>query len=96
LTEETLADLGCVATGVAKSIEAALAIIEKPDAFDCTILDVRLGIEFSHEVASALIARELPFIVCSGYDIKLPGMNIPTLARTPISSDRNSSWIEMG
>src|SRR5208337_3150518 len=81
LTKETLAELGCAAAGVATSVDEALAVIETTDGFDCAILDVRLGTELSNKVAAALIARELPFIVCSGYEIRLPGANIPTVAK---------------
>ena len=41
--------------------------------------NVRLGAELSSDIATQLLKKEVPFIICSGYDIKLPGMNIPVL-----------------
>jgi CheY-like chemotaxis protein len=79
VAEEMLEELGCVAAGVARSVEAALAALESGEAIDCVMLDVRLGQELSSEIASRLIQKETPFIICSGYGIKLPGMNIPVL-----------------
>ncbi len=37
-------------------------------------------------IASLLMKRNIPFIICSGYDIKLPGMNIPVVDK-PYTSE---------
>ncbi len=79
LAEEMLAELGCTVAGKARSVEAAAAAIEHNGAFDCVMLDVRLGPEISGDIAGELIKKSLPFIICSGYDIRLPGMNIPVV-----------------
>jgi CheY-like chemotaxis protein len=73
--------LGCVVTAIATSVEEAFAAIKEPVAFDCVILDVRLGPEITSNIAGHLVRREIPFIVCSGYDIRLPWMNIPVLSK---------------
>ena len=79
VAQEMLAELGCVAAGVANSVEAALAVLESSQPLDCVILDVRLGRELSSDIASHLLKKGIPFIICSGYNIKLPGMDIPVV-----------------
>ncbi len=79
VAQEMLEELGFAAAGVASSVEAALAALESAQLFDCVMLDVRLGGELSSDIASHLIKKGTPFIICSGYDIKLPGMNIPVV-----------------
>ncbi len=79
VAQEMLAELGCVATGAERSVDGALAALENGGPFDCVMLDVRLGAELSSDIATKLMRKEVPFIICSGYDIKLPGMNIPVL-----------------
>jgi CheY-like chemotaxis protein len=76
-----LSRLGCVVTATATSVEEAFAAIKEPVVFDCVILDVRLGPEITCNIAGDLVRREVPLIVCSGYDIRLPGMNIPVLSK---------------
>jgi hypothetical protein len=48
--------------------------------------DVRLGHEIAGDVAGKLIARDIPFVVCSGYDLTLQGLNIPVV-RKPYTTD---------
>ncbi len=79
VAQEMLVELGCVVAGTETSVDGALATLESGEAFDCVMLDVRLGAELSSVIASDLLKKEVPFIICSGYDIKLPGMNIPVL-----------------
>jgi CheY-like chemotaxis protein len=81
LAEDTLAELGCVVTGTATSFAEALDAINQPDSFDCVVLDVRLGRDLSGDIAGQLAARNIPFIVCSGYSISLPGTNIPIVTK---------------
>jgi CheY-like chemotaxis protein len=78
VAQEMLAELGCVVTGAERSVDGALATLEN-GPFDCVMLDVRLGAELSSDIATKLLKKDVPFIICSGYDIKLPGMNIPVL-----------------
>ncbi len=79
VAQEMLAELGCIVAGAETSVDGALARIESSEPFDCVMLDVRLGAELSSDIATQLLKKEVPFIICSGYDIKLPGMNIPVL-----------------
>ena len=79
VAQEMLAELGCVVTGAERSVDGALATLENDGTFDCVMLDVRLGAELSSDIATKLLKKDVPFIICSGYDIKLPGMNIPVL-----------------
>ncbi len=79
VAQEMLAELGCIVAGTEASVDGALATLESSEPFDCVMLDVRLGTELSSDIAADLLKREVPFIICSGYDIKLPGMNIPVL-----------------
>ena len=79
MAQEMLGELGCCVAGVATSVEAALVALENSDELDCVMLDVRLGAELSSAIAAQLLKMELPFVVCSGYGIKLPGMNIPVV-----------------
>lgn len=76
---EMLAELGCVVAGIENSVDGTLATLENGASLDCVMLDVRLGAELSSEIATKLRKKDVPFIICSGYDIKLPGMNIPVL-----------------
>ena len=79
VAQEMLVELGCVVAGAETSVDGALATLENGGPFDCVMLDVRLGAELSSDIASKLLKTNIPFIICSGYDIKLPGMNIPVL-----------------
>jgi DNA-binding response OmpR family regulator len=67
--EEFLTDSGFEIGGVAARLETALTMIENV-TFDVAILDANLAGVDASPAASALRARELPFIVVSGY---LPG-----------------------
>jgi DNA-binding NtrC family response regulator len=84
--KEMLAELGCIAVGTAASVEEARTAIAEEEPLDCVLLDVRLGHELSSEIASELLKRGLPFVISSGYGIKLPGMNIPVLDK-PYSTE---------
>lgn len=79
VAQDMLAELGCAVAGVATSVEAALAALESAEPPDCVMLDVRLGQELASDIATHLIKSGTPFVICSGYDIKLPGMNIPVV-----------------
>jgi CheY-like chemotaxis protein len=79
VAQEMLVELGCAVAGVATSVETAMAALQSGERLDCVMLDVRLGHELSSDIATHLIKTDTPFIICSGYDIKLPGMNIPVV-----------------
>lgn len=61
-----LTDAGYEVVGLASSVEEALALISAPGC-DIAFLDINLGSESSAPVAAALKAREIPFVVSSGY-----------------------------
>lgn len=61
-----LGEAGYEVVGPASSVEEALALISAPGC-DIAFLDVNLGSESSAPVAAALSARDIPFVVSSGY-----------------------------
>jgi CheY-like chemotaxis protein len=79
MAEEMLSELGCHSIVKAVSVDEASCAIGAKGPFDCVILDVRLGRELSSGIATRLMKEKVPFIVCSGYDIQLPGMSIPVV-----------------
>jgi CheY-like chemotaxis protein len=64
--EEFLIDAGFEVAGVAGRLETALTMM-KSVVFDAAILDANLAGVSAGPAASALRARELPFVVVSGY-----------------------------
>jgi CheY-like chemotaxis protein len=68
MLERMLGKLGYRVAGKAGTVTAALAVIKMDTQdIDAVILDGNLGVEGSEEVAGALEAYELPFIVTTGY-----------------------------
>jgi CheY-like chemotaxis protein len=61
--------LGWVVVDVAMTSTSALALIEvdQPD-FDAVMLDLNLGGDLATDVAAALEARSIPFVITTGYD----------------------------
>lgn len=64
--ERMIADLGCRVVGPVSSLEDALALA-RSEAIEGGILDVNVGGERIDPVAEALIARDIPFILSTGY-----------------------------
>lgn len=65
-----LASLACREAGIRQThccgtIESALALIKSRPPQAC-LLDARLGMHLSTEVAAALHERDIPFAICSG------------------------------
>lgn len=58
---------GAAVLGPVSSIAAALELLTNgtPDA---AVLDMNLGGEMAHPVADALVARNVPFLLITGYD----------------------------
>jgi DNA-binding response OmpR family regulator len=65
---DIMADLGFGVIGPAGNIQQALALIDE-GRLDGAILDVNLSGQLVFPVASALAARNVPFILTSGYDV---------------------------
>jgi CheY-like chemotaxis protein len=91
---EMLRELGCVPAGTASTVELALAAISDGERIDCATLDVRLDAEISGHVAGVLMAKDIPFVVCSAYKIGLPDFrNIPVLVK-PFGKDQLKIGLE--
>jgi DNA-binding response OmpR family regulator len=67
--EDVLTSEGFEVVGVATRLDKALAMIAHI-IFDVAILDANLAGVSSDPVATALTARQLPFVVLSGYSLK--------------------------
>ena len=66
LVEDMLSDLGCEVLGPAGSVAAALVLIED-GALDAAVMDVNLSGEPIYPAADALRARDIPFVLATGY-----------------------------
>src|SRR5690349_14030925 len=64
-----LETLGWVVVDIAMTPTSALALIEVDQpSFDAVTLDLNLGGEIATDVAAALDARRIPFVITTGYD----------------------------
>jgi len=63
-----LEDLGCVVVGTVGRLREAEQIVGK-ESLDGVLLDLNLGGQYSYPVIDVLHAREIPFIIMSGYDV---------------------------
>lgn len=80
---------GWTMVGPAARVSQALALIES-ETVDAALLDVNLDGEMSWEVASALQARGIPFVLSTGYEIAqlLPdGLKNAKFVRKPYNVD---------
>jgi CheY-like chemotaxis protein len=69
MMESMLEELGYQIAGRARTIAAALAIVEADtQGIDAATLDVNVDGEHSNAVADALQAHGIPFIITTGYD----------------------------
>jgi len=68
LLKDMLVDLGLVVVGPAASVNQALAMIDA-ESIDMAVLDVNLKGQMSYPIADALVARGVPFVFSTGYDI---------------------------
>jgi len=67
LVESLLDSIGCIVAATAASIAQAIAAIETHE-FDVAMIDVNLGGEDGLVVADLLKAREIPYLITTGYD----------------------------
>lgn len=87
LMEDLCRDLqgaGAVVIGPAPSVRQALALIETEPALDAAILDFNLGGEMAFPVADALLQRECPFVITTGYSDSILGgrySNVPRVEK---------------
>jgi CheY-like chemotaxis protein len=68
LLKDMLVDLGLMVVGPAASVNQALAMIDA-ESIDMAVLDVNLKGQMSYPIADALVARGVPFVFSTGYDI---------------------------
>ena len=72
LIEEMLQGLGCQVVGPVSRLDAALRLAHE-EPLDAAILDVRIRGGQVYPVAEELLARNIPFVLASGYgDWALP------------------------
>lgn len=64
--EDMLHEFGCEIVGPVATVEAALATIRKND-LDGALLDMSLHGERITPAAEELLARGVPFVLCTGY-----------------------------
>jgi DNA-binding NtrC family response regulator len=64
--EEALRELGATEVQLCANVQSALESMRDAN-FDIALLDVNLGAETSEAVAMALLERETPFIVTTGF-----------------------------
>ncbi len=70
LVSEWLSESGCEVVGPARTLEAALELVEKEgDALDGALLDVALGRGESYPVADALALNGVPYAFVTGHGL---------------------------
>jgi len=65
--EDVLGRQGCVVLGPVGTVEQALLLLEREARPDGAVLDVDLQGRTVTPVAAALIARDVPFVLVTGY-----------------------------
>ncbi len=66
---DELADLGAIVLGPVGTLTEALSLIGEQAEVDGGIIDMNLGGEMAYEVADLLIARGVPLVLTTGYDL---------------------------
>lgn len=83
--EDILEDLGHRVVGVAATVPQATQMIETmAHRIDAVVLDANLAGQFASPIADALAARNIPYIVASGYgpdDLRASGFDAPILSK---------------
>jgi len=79
-----LCDAGAIVIGPVATLAEALALVESGQALDGAILDVNLGGEMVFPVADLLLARNVPFVLATGYE----GSTIPGLYAHVVRLDK--------
>jgi light-regulated signal transduction histidine kinase (bacteriophytochrome) len=69
MLELVFESFGWTMVGPASRIRQALALIES-ETFDLALLDINLDGEMSWDVAAAVKARGIPFVLCTGYEVR--------------------------
>lgn len=66
ITQELLNDLGCLVVGPATNMADARTLAEN-EQIDAALIDVRIRGEKSFAICDILAARDIPFVLTSGY-----------------------------
>lgn len=64
--QETLEEAGAVVIGPCSNERSALSAAEGP--VDCAVIDLNLGTGPTFKIAAALRAKDIPFVLVTGYD----------------------------
>ena len=67
LLQDNLSELGCDVIASVARLADALAAVRDATELDVAVLDVNLAGESSEPVAAELAARDIPFLVATGY-----------------------------
>ena len=89
-TAELLADLGCEVIGPAPNLAVARELIEGDGKIDAALMDVHIRGDVVFALCEALAAKDVPFILTSGYgDWQVPDkwQDCPRLTK-PYSSEQ--------
>jgi len=95
MLEDFIQSLGHEVSGNCDSVGAALKQVERGD-FDLAILDINLKGESVWPVASALRAKDIPFVLATGGHVDPPPAefaSVPTIEK-PYTIDRVTPIIE--
>jgi DNA-binding response OmpR family regulator len=95
MLEDFIQSLGHEVSGNCDSVGAALKQVERGN-FDLAILDINLKGESVWPVASALRARDIPFVLATGGHVDPPPVefaSVPTIEK-PYTIDRVTPIIE--
>lgn len=66
LLRDMLAELGAEVVGPAQNLEIGTALAER-EVLDAAVLDINIDGERSDSIAQVLMARNIPFVLATGY-----------------------------
>jgi DNA-binding response OmpR family regulator len=66
----SMEDAGALVLGPCNTVAVALHLLERTNP-DCAVVDVNLGSGPNFEIAGALTARSIPFVLATGYDVNI-------------------------
>jgi len=87
LAEDMLDELGAVVVGPAYKMQDGIALAER-EAIDAALLDVNINGERSDAIAEALTARNIPFVLATGYGERVNKKGDPPVLDKPYSLDK--------
>lgn len=88
--------LGWKVIGPVTSLDEALAVVQGEARIDGAIIDVNLQGRWSHALAEELGRRQIPFVVCTGYEMVDPDgrfAGAPLIAK-PFAPERVGSALD--